>query len=147
MSPGSSPDQGHPPGLWGQQTPALAGPQTYTGPPVSAQSGTPPWSQVTSLATHVRLFLTTLESPLLPVFIMSTSFCFSFSSTSLPLTCTGVSDFMGSSQEWSQECMSHLGLMVPSRGYLGHGLPSKACVVPDWWPSQGSCQGPMVLVW
>ena len=102
---------------------------------------------VTSPATQIRLFLITLKSLVLPLFIVSTSFCFSFSSTSLPLTCTGVSDFMGSSQEWSQECMSHLGLMVPSRGYLGHGLPSKACVVPDWWPSQGSCQGPMVLVW
>ena len=37
------------------------------------------------MATHTRLFLTTLESPALPLFIVPTSFYFSFSSTYLLL--------------------------------------------------------------
>jgi hypothetical protein len=41
---------------------------------------------VSTLATHIRLFLTTLESPVLPLFIVYTVVGFSFSSISLLLT-------------------------------------------------------------
>jgi hypothetical protein len=56
-------------------------------PLVVAQARTPPWSQVPSQVTHIRLFLTTFQSPVLSLFIVTTSFCFSFSSISLWLTC------------------------------------------------------------
>jgi hypothetical protein len=42
---------------------------------------------VASLATHIRLFLTTVKSPVLPVFIVPTSFYLSFSSISSLLIC------------------------------------------------------------
>jgi hypothetical protein len=45
--------------------------------PGSNTAMTPPWSQVALPATHIRLFLTTLQSPVLPLFIVPTSFCFS----------------------------------------------------------------------
>jgi hypothetical protein len=71
--------------------------------PVAAQARTPPWSQVASPATHIRLFLNTLDSPVLPLFIVLTSFCFSFSSISPPLTCSSQwpqSECLRSSQGW-----------------------------------------------
>ena len=54
--------------------PAIAGPQARA----------PPWHHRAQVATHIRLFLTTLESPVLPLFAVPTSFCFSFSSISPP---------------------------------------------------------------
>lgn len=43
----------------------------------------PPWSQVASPVTHTRLFLTTFDSPVLPPFIVPTSFGFSLSHFSI----------------------------------------------------------------
>jgi hypothetical protein len=55
---------------------------------MEAQARIPPWTQVASLATHIRLFLITLESPVLPLFIVPMSFCFTFSSIAPSLTCS-----------------------------------------------------------
>ena len=55
---------------------AAAGPHTQHSPE------RPPWSQVAPLASHIRLFLTTTKSPVLPLFTVPMSFCFSFSSIS-----------------------------------------------------------------
>lgn len=54
------------------------------GPPAAAQVRNPPWSP----ATHIRLLLTNLKTPVLPLFIGPASFCFSFSSISPPLSCS-----------------------------------------------------------
>ena len=66
------------------------------------QARTSPWS------THIRLLLTTLESPVLPLLILHTSYCFFFFHLSttclLILVVPGVSGCLGSSQKWSQEC-------------------------------------------
>jgi len=51
---------------------------------IITQARTLTWPQVASPATHISLFLTTLESP--PLLIVCTFFCFSFSSTSPPFT-------------------------------------------------------------
>lgn len=66
---GSSPDQGCPPGLWLKQATIVVGPYTQTWPPVTAQVRTPPWSQVALLAIHMRVFFTTLQSPVLPLLL------------------------------------------------------------------------------
>lgn len=50
--------------------PCCSGPQTH--------NCASPWSQVASLATHFWLFLHTLEFPVLPPFIVPTSFLFLF---------------------------------------------------------------------
>ena len=96
--------------------------------PVAAQARTPPWSQVLLPATHTRLFLTTLKSTGLPLFIVPTSFCFSFSPISLPFSCSsercpGSLEYLESPQEWSQRAIP------PGRGHLRHGLPQtpQAC--------------------
>lgn len=51
---------------------------------VAAQSRTPPWPQVASLA----MLLTTLQSEVLPLFSVPTSFGFCFPSISPPLVCS-----------------------------------------------------------
>ena len=72
---------------------------------MATQARTSPWSQVASLATHIRLFLTTLESPVLPFFIVPTFlFLFHFSTTCLFLLVTPkVSESLGSASGWFQE--------------------------------------------
>ena len=77
-----------------------------------AQVRTPPWSQVTSLAIHIRLFLITLRSSVLPLCaqILWFLFLFHFSTTSLLFTVVPwVSECLGSPQDLSQESY---GLLV-----------------------------------
>jgi hypothetical protein len=45
---------------------------------MAAYARTPPWSQVASLGTHIRLFLTTLNFSFLPLFIVPILFFFFF---------------------------------------------------------------------
>lgn len=88
----------------------------------------PPWSQMASLASHIRLSLTTSESPVLPLFAVPTSFCLSlhFSTTHLFLLVAPIdSECMRSSQQgYAQPCIT-----APARGYLRHGLPPPR---PPW---------------
>lgn len=37
--------------------------------------------------------------------------------------------------------------MAPGRSHLRHSLHVQACAVPDWWSSQASCPGFLVLDW
>ena len=121
---------------------------------VAAQARTPPWSQVASPATHIRLFLNTLDSPVLPLFIVLTSFCFSFSSISPTLTCS--SACLGSLSVWGH-LRSGLGSAMPclSGVVLGRDhlkpAPTKTCVLTDWCLSQATSlattPNPTVPVW
>lgn len=86
---------GHPHGLWGQyepwtstQTPTAAWSQTQLWPSAAAQNGTSPWPQVSGQTTNMKLFLSTLTSPALSLFIMLKPLCFCFSPISPPHTCT-----------------------------------------------------------
>ena len=106
--------------------------------PVAAQARTPSWLQVASLATHIRLFLVTLESPALSLFIESTSFCFSlslhFSTTYLfLLVVPGYLSVWGFLRSGVRDAIPCSCIIVPEWGHLGHGLLSKACKV------SGSC--------
>jgi hypothetical protein len=63
------------------------------------------------------------SASLLCAHILSFSF-FSFLHHWLaPLSGTTVSEYLGSSQEWSQECYALLVHMAPGRDHLGSGLP------------------------
>lgn len=98
--------------------------------PLAAQARSPLRSYVASPATHIRLLLATFESLVVPLFSMTTSFCFSFSSISPPLTRSSYwPGSLRSSQEWSQECYSLLG-----QSHLGYGLFSsaRAWAAPIW---------------
>lgn len=82
-----------------------------------------PWSQVTSLPTYIRLFLTILESPVLHVFNVPTSFCFFlflFSTTYLLLLIPPLPHSLSvwGPQEWSQEFYVLLMNMDPDRDHL-----------------------------
>lgn len=101
--------------------------------PDGSPAGIPPWSQMASPVTHIRPIFTTLRSPVLPLFIVSTSFCFSLFHFSTIYLHTLVRLSSG-----LRIVISHLCIMVPCRGHIGHGLPPEACGVPDWWPFQGS---------
>lgn len=84
---------------------------------------TTPLSQVASLATHIRSFLTIFKSPVVDLFIMPTYFC--FSSISLPFT--PLKDTRGLSV-WcclssGQECYILLLNYGARPGHLGPGLP------------------------
>lgn len=105
--------------------------------------GTPPpptWSQLTSPATYHRQFLTTLESPDLPLFIVHTSFSFFFSSISLPLTCS--SSWWQGPSVWGH-LRSGLGSATPcshimyGAGQRSSGAwsapPTYQTCVPNWW--------------
>ena len=93
------------------------------------------------ITSYNRLFLTTLESPVLPLFMVPTSFSFSFSSISPTLTCS--SACLGSLSVWGhlrcgpKSAVPHLWVMALGRGLLEYG-PShpQVCTVPDWWASQ-----------
>lgn len=85
MDPGSNTNQEHPPGLWWQQTPSSLRSHTKTQPSVATQARNPPWYQLISLSTSIRQFLTTLKSLFLPLFVVHTSFCVSFSFIALLL--------------------------------------------------------------
>jgi hypothetical protein len=85
-----------------------------------------------SPATHIRLYLPTLYSPALPLFIVPSSFCFSFfhfSTTYLFLSVVpGVSECL----EWPQECYAplvHYGI-----GQASSWPWSAQC----WWSFQAS---------
>lgn len=94
MPLGFSKDQRHSSGFWLYQTLAATGPWHQTWPQTWSQ-----WQHRTQpyhgprwhhwlCSSLVKLFLTTLKSPALPFFIVTTSFCFSFFSFSPPLTCS-----------------------------------------------------------
>ena len=103
------------------------------------------------------LNLTTLESPVLPLSIVPTSFCFSFSSISPSLPChslallrtwdlcvSGVISGMVLGVLCTDCALQYLG-----RGHLRHCLhlhSLQAYAVPKWLWSQASYPGPMVLV-
>lgn len=115
--------------------------------PVAAQAKTLPWSQVATLTANIQLSLTPFKSPVLPVFIVPTSlyfFLFHFSTTYLLLVVPGVSEGLGSSQEWCQSGSCFWLTLAPRTGFfkfLACSLswePIWACLEPDWWPSQAS---------
>ena len=134
---GSSPDQGCPPGLWLKQATIVVGPYTQTWPPVTAQVRTPPWSQVALLAIHMRVFFTTLQSPVMPLLFVSTSFRFSFSSISpqLPFSsycCQGTLSVWGHLKRGLRSTKTHSCIVTLGRGHLVHGLSPQVCVALDW---------------
>lgn len=59
----------HEPGTWTQIRTA-AQPQTQTWPSATARAGTLPWPQMAGQSPHMRLFLSTLESPVPSFFIV-----------------------------------------------------------------------------
>jgi hypothetical protein len=92
------------------------------------------WFRVASLATQIRLFLTTLESPVLPLFIMPTTLSLPFLHQLLVLLGTvGFSGCLGLSQEWFQEFYALLVHYEVRQGsfqtWSAHTL--QACMVPD----------------
>lgn len=105
---------------------------------MTAQARAPVWSQV-ALITHIRLFLATLKSPVLPLHyahILLSIFLFHFSTTYLllPLEEPGVSECLGF-QRWSQECYAHLYTVAAGKGHLKRGLPDP----------QGLCSATLVI--
>ena len=128
ISLGSSRNQGHPPG--GNRLLLLQD------KPRHGLRWTSPRSKVASLATHIILLLTTVESPVLPLFIVpaSFSFSFSFSSVSPPFTC-----FSWCPGSLSVQChlrggfrsaMPHLCITVLSRDHLRYSLPQLPLSLP-----------------
>lgn len=114
----------------------------------AAQTRPPPWSQLAFQVTHTRLFLSTLSSPVLPLFILSTSFCFFLFHFStiylLVLVAPGISECHGSSQQWftAVQCPFmlydacaevFLGTVFPQRPVqpqIGDHLSLTRCLVP-----------------
>lgn len=88
-------------------------PQTQAWPPEATQASSPPRSDVASLATRIRLVLTTLESPVLSPFIVPTCFCFFFSSFFLSTYLLGKERAVTETQ---QQAKGELicGLLVPA---------------------------------
>lgn len=85
-------------------------------------------------ATHIRLFLTTLESAVLPLFIVSISFCFSFSSLSLPLICSswwhlGFLNIWHHFRNSLRHIRHYVYILESGKGHFRHGLRCD----PDWW--------------
>lgn len=95
-----------------------------------------------SPVTHIRPIFTTLRSPVLPLFIVSTSLFLSFPFLYHLLASLGgahgLLNIWGHLSSGLRIVISNLCIMVPSRGHIGHGLPPEACGMPDWWPFQGS---------
>lgn len=84
---------------------------------------------ISPMLSCIKLFLTALESPVLPLLIVPTSFSFflfHFSTAYLLiLMVPGVSGCLGSSQEWPQECYA---LLVQGGRWLSPaGSPSGSC--------------------
>lgn len=71
---GDCPDQECPPGFVGNRPPPTAGTWVQMWPLVAAEARAPPWFQGASVAAHIRVFLTTLKYPILPLFIVPASF-------------------------------------------------------------------------
>ena len=46
--------------------------------------------------------------------------------------------YLGSSQEWSQECYAGSCIRALGMGHLRHGLCPQACTASDLWSSQAS---------
>lgn len=126
---------------------------TQTLPQVAAQVRTPPRSQVVSLYTYISLFSTTLESPVLHLFIVPTSFCFPlvlflFSTTYLLLLMIlpRVSESLASSGVVS-------GILCPDNAYgprqgsspVCPHLPGPARIRTSGHLSLALHQGPVVL--
>lgn len=86
----------------------------------------PHWPSPLTMASpdvHIRLFLTSLESPVLSGVVEHTSFCLSFppnlSSAYLLISVVpGGSGCLGLSQEQSQECNASWGHVAPGRVHL-----------------------------
>lgn len=100
----------------------------------------PTMPRVTSPATHMKLFLTILESPVLYLSIDPTSFCFFFlfhffTIYLLLLLALRLSGYLMSSQEWFWSVISNLRSMMLSRVHLQHELLSSGS---DWWSYQAS---------
>lgn len=72
------------------------------------------------LTTHVRRFLATLKSPIPCLFIVHTSFCFSFSSISLPALYPLLALLSGASGLWVSRVIS--GVLSPTPCYVALGM-------------------------
>lgn len=100
---------------------------------MAAQARTPPYSQVTSPASHIRLFLTTLRSPVLLSSLYpdpSVSLPLHFSDYLFPLVVPEVSECLGSSQgAASCLCVMAPGTGSPRCGLHTPGLHCTALVV------------------
>lgn len=103
---------------------------------MAAQVRTPTWSQVTSSATHIKLFFINIKSPALPLFTVPTYFRFSFFSISLPLSCSsqwypGLLNVWGHLRDGLRIAMPQSCTMEPGRGHLSCSLrlPSTRLVV------------------
>lgn len=98
-------------------------------------------------ATHIRLFLTSLESPILPLSIVHTSFCFCFSSS------PSLAHLSGTQGLWMSAVVS--GVLCPTLAMWNQtavilGLLSTwTCVVQGWRSSHAwsACPDPMALDW
>lgn len=79
-------------------------------------------------------FLTTLVTPVLPLFIVPTPFCFFFSSISPTLTTAPLCCAQGPMSVWDhfRRAMPHTCIMAPSSSQLGHAPCSLACTALDW---------------
>lgn len=103
------------------------------------------------ITTNIMLFLTSLESPVLFLFLVPTSFCSCFSSISLLPTCKlswclrslSVRSHLKSGFKSVMTCLC---IMATDRDHLGQGLHPKACLAPDWWSSLVRTHGTTSLV-
>lgn len=105
---------------------------------MAAQARNLPSSQVASPVPHIRLYLNTFESPVMPFFTMPTSFSFLFSSVFSALTCSS----------WScSGSLSICGLLRTSLKSINltheygtrHGLSGMLCSFRSVWHPTGSC--------
>lgn len=93
---------------------------------------TPPWSQVASLATHIRMSLTILESPCANMFLLLFLFHF-FITYLILLMVPGVSECPGHLRRGLRSAVPHLHIMALGMDHIQHGLsPPQDWVVPDW---------------
>lgn len=103
---------------------------------MATQTGTPPCSQVAS-----QLSLSALESPVLPLLIVPTSFCFFlfYATTTflLLLLVPGDAECLGMAQTCSWECSALLG-HYEARQVVIYPTSLPACRAPDQWSSQAS---------
>lgn len=100
-----------------------------------------------------QLFIT-FEYPAQPLFIVSTSFYFSFSSITSPLTCssswsTGSLSIQGHLRNGLWSAMLNLCIMSLDRAHFGHGMhpPMSGRPPTGGYLRLASCLGSKVLVW
>lgn len=95
-------------------------------------------------------FLTTLVTPVLPLFIVPTPFCFFFSSISPTLTTAPLCCAQGPMSVWDhfRRAMPHTCIMAPSSSQLGHApVPWLAQLWTGSPLRLAPCLGSMAQVW